>query len=207
MAFNETMRRAFEPAAKNGLTATERHVLLELCNGANKTARLFPSHNTIAERCGYSRATVIRAMAKLEALGWIQRERRRRKDGTRTTDLLTVTAPAVNSAPDRLLPLMAVVKSTGKGNRVAQCNPDKVAPCDLDPGKQSRTEQQQNPISSNLTLGRGSKGAASPVVDKPAAVFDPQVIEGFADLARLMTKSGDKASTPLAQRGLARRAG
>lgn len=207
MAFNETMRRAFEPAAKNNLTATERHVLLELCNGASmRNAKLFPSHETIAVRCGYSRATVIRALKVLEERGWIQRERRRRKDGTRTTDLLTVRAPQAQATPDRLLPLMSVVRSTTPAAKVAPRNSDKVAQSNIGPGKQSRTVQQQNPISKNLKLHGGSAAAGGGDVDK-RAITDPAVCSGLDDLVRQMKERAAATPPPLAQRGLARRAG
>lgn len=202
MAFNKTMAAAFRPAHENGLTATERHVLLEVCNGANKTARLFPSHQTIATRCGYSRATVIRAMNTLEALGWISRERRRRKDGTRTTDLLTVQAPTTVATPDRLLPLMTVVSSTPATSKVARCNSDKVAPRDLAPGYQSRTVQQQNPISKNLTLEAGGDRSRLKSVD-----HDPAVAEGLTALLGEMKAKASAAEPKRARRTLERRAG
>lgn len=202
MAFNKTMAAAFRPAHENGLTATERHVLLEVCNGANKTARLFPSHQTIATRCGYSRATVIRAMNTLEALGWISRERRRRKDGTRTTDLLTVQAPTTVATPDRLLPLMTVVSSTPVTSKVAPCNSDKVAPCDLTPGYQSRTVQQQNPISKNLTLEAGGDRSRLKSVD-----HDPAVADGLTALLGEMKAKASAAEPKRARRTLERRAG
>lgn len=205
MAFNKTMAAAFKPAAENGLTATERHVLLEVCNGANKTARLFPSHKTIATRCGYSRATVIRAMNKLEALGWIVRERRRRKNGTRTTDLMTVQIPVAPSAPERLLPLMAVVSST-PSNKVAPCNSVRVAPCDLAPVSQGRTVQQQNPITKNLSLEAAGAGARSPGVDRRAD-HDPAVAEGLTALLDEMKAKASGAAPARARRTLERRAG
>lgn len=180
MAFNETMRRAFKPAHENGLTASERHVLLEVCNRASKAGRLFPSHETLAEGCGVSRATVVRAMARLEALGWVSKERRRRRDGTRSTDLLHVHAPGAQAAPERLLPLMAVVSST-PADKVAPCNTVKVAPCDIAPAHQSRTMQQQNPIKEiNLQRPAGAR-ADSPVHDEAVAA-------GLADLAATLRR-------------------
>lgn len=160
MAFNKTMAAAF---AATGFTSSERHVLLELCNRSDKSGRLFPSHLKIATATGLSRATVIRALKVLEAAGWVHKARRRRKDGTRTTDLITVRAPAVVAAPDRLLPLMAVVSST-PAHKVAPCDSDKVAPCDLAPVEQGGAVQQQNPITQEFNLrGQPEPLTASPV--------------------------------------------
>ena len=179
MAFNETMRRAFRPAHENGLTASERHVLLELCNGANRFGRLFPAHETIARNVGCSRATVIRAMARLEALGWVTKERRRRRDGTRSSDMLRVAAPTVAKAPDRILPLMAVVSSTDV-DKVAPCNSVKVAPCDTGPGQQSRTMQQQTPIKDSNLDPATRRSAISPVANSPEEA--ERIAAGLRDL-------------------------
>lgn len=171
MAFNKTMADAFKapaitPAQRKaepghpGLTFTERGVLTMLCNMADKrTSKLFPKHATIATRLGISRATVVRAMATLEALGWVRKDRRRRRDGTRTSDLITVIAPAVVIVPDRLLPLMAVVPAS----KVAPCDSDRVAPCDYGPAYQGRTVQQHIPTTKNLSLCGGVSG---PPVDE-----------------------------------------
>lgn len=186
MAFNETMRRALRPAAENGLTASERHVLIELCNLAGKTGRLWHSHEKIAANCGVSRATVIRATKTLEALGWMVRERRRRKDGTRSSDVIRVSAPAIASTPPRLLPLMTTVGGTD-GIKVAPCNPVKVAPCNPATRQQSRTVQQQNPIKdSNLDPLAND----SAVVERSKRTdVDPMVAEGFRELmGRLGTR-------------------
>lgn len=167
MAFNETMRRAFRPCTENGLTASERHVLLEVCNRANKAGKLFPAHDTIAKSVGCSRATVVRAMARLEALGWVTKERRRRRDGTRCSDMLRVSAPMVAEAPARLLPLMSVMPG-GAADKVAPCNTVKVAPCDIAPRLQSRTMQQQNPIK-EINLEPESAGTRFAPVDEEVA--------------------------------------
>lgn len=150
-----------------GFTATERYVLLHVCLKANKRGRLFPAHKTLADEMGLSRATVVRAMAVLEAQGWIERIRRRRKDGTRSTDLLTVSPPSVVRAPERMLPLMAVVSSTG-AIKVAQCNTDKVAQCVPAPPYQGCTVQQQIPTTQESNLRAVAEPVASPPVESEA---------------------------------------
>lgn len=180
MAFNKTMAAAFAapaitPAQRKdepgnpGLTFTERGVLTMLCNMADKrTSKLFPKHATIAGRLGISRATVVRTLAVLESLGWVERAGRRRRDGSRTSDLITIMAPAVVRVPDRLLPLMSVVSST----KVTPCDSVKVAPCDNAPPDQSRTVQQHIPTTKNLSLEIA--GGRPPVEKKPARPSETQ---------------------------------
>lgn len=162
MAFNKTMAAAFNAT---GFTSSERHVLLEICNRSDKSGRLFPSHLKIAAATGLSRATVIRALKVLEAAGWVHKARRRRKDGTRTTDLITVSPPTVAAVPARLLPLMAVVSST-PAHKVAPCDSDKVASCDAAPGPQGVTMQPLNPVTQDYNLGTASSTSRASPVDE-----------------------------------------
>jgi DNA-binding transcriptional MocR family regulator len=212
MAFNKTMAAAFKvpaitPAQRGqeptmpGLTPSERLVLLMLCNMTdNRTAKTFAKHATVAAATGLSRATVVRAMAVLDAQGWFRKVRRRRKNGTRQSDLITLVCPTVAVVPPRLLPLMAVVSST-PAHKVAPCNSDKVAPCDYGPGSQSLTMQQHIPTTKNLSLPAGEADAIR-AVDKP---HDEAVAQGLRDLAATFKAKGE--ATQGARRTLARRAG
>lgn len=100
-------------ARAEGLLPRNRNVLAFLAESANyQTGKCFPSHDTIARKTGLSRRTVIRALADLERDGWITRERRHRRDGSRTSDLITVVDPAEQMKAEeriRLLPLMRVI--------------------------------------------------------------------------------------------------
>lgn len=211
MAFNKTMAAAFKvpaitPAQRTqeptmpGLTPPERLVLLTICNMTdNRTAKTFAKHATLATATGLSRATVVRAMAVLDAQGWFRKVRRRRRDGTRQSDLITLVCPASAVVPPRMLPLMAVVPST-PGIKVSPCDSDKVAPCNYGPGYQSLTMQQHIPTTKNLSLPAGT---AEPIraVDKS---HDPEVAQGLRDLADAFKVKG--ARTGAALRPLARRA-
>lgn len=204
MAFNKTMAAAFKPAHVNGLKAHERHVLLELCNGASmRGGRLFPSHETIAAACGVSRATVVRAVARLEVLGWITRDRRRRKNGTRSTDLYYVQIPGGAAAPDLVLPLMAVVPKAA--HNVAVCNTVKVAGSNIGPRSQSCREQQQTPIKESKPTSALSAVTAQPV-DKRSD-HDPEVAAGLTSLLEQMKAKASEAEPKRARRTLERRAG
>lgn len=185
MAFDKMMAAAFQapaitPAQRKaeplheGLTFTERGVLTMLCNMADKkTSKLFPKHATIAHRLGISRATVVRTLASLEALGWVAKAARRRKDGSRTSDLITVIAPVVVRVPDRLLPLMTVVPT-----KVTPCDSVKVAPCNSGPGEQSRTMQQHIPTTKNLSL---EAVAGRPPVDESERKAVGRMMAGLAE--------------------------
>ena len=206
MAFNETMAAALkEPAltasalaramkavagpdatlaAKDaalrtpGLTPSEFTLLIRLCDGSDRrTGKLFPSHATLARKTGLSRATVIRCMVRLEALGWVSREERRRQDGTRSTVMMTVHAPKLAEAPPRVLPLMTPIA----GDKVAPCNTDRVAPCDENPPEQGGAMQQRIPVSRILSLleattAEGVENSMSP----------DEIAAGLRELARNM---------------------
>jgi hypothetical protein len=55
----------------------------------NKTGACFPSHTKIAAACGYQRLAVIRALADLEADGFITVARRLGDDGDKTSNSYT----------------------------------------------------------------------------------------------------------------------
>lgn len=77
-----------EWAWKAPLTGSDKVVLLALAwhaDDARGTA--YPGQREIAERCGISVRTVRDALARLEADGWISRERRTLDGGWRTSDL------------------------------------------------------------------------------------------------------------------------
>jgi len=57
----------------NGLTrSTDRHVLLVVATHANRMGRAWPAMQTIAAEIGMSRATVLRALARIEAAAAVQ---------------------------------------------------------------------------------------------------------------------------------------
>lgn len=95
-----------------GLSAKANSVLRVLADRADTKGRCFPSQETLAEDCGLSPRSVFTALKELEATGWIIRARRQRKDGSRTSDLITIRdeeAIARHVEAMLRLPLMAVI--------------------------------------------------------------------------------------------------
>lgn len=74
-------------------TATEKAVLLVVANYVGPDGTTFVGQETISEQACCSIKTVERALATFEKAGWITRERRHRKDGSRTSDLIISKGP------------------------------------------------------------------------------------------------------------------
>ncbi|QBX38655.1 helix-turn-helix domain-containing protein [Brevundimonas sp. S30B] len=74
-------------------TATEKAVLLVVANYVGPDGTTFVGQETISEQACCSVKTVERALATFEGMGWIERERRHRKDGSRTSDLIISKGP------------------------------------------------------------------------------------------------------------------
>lgn len=77
--------------AARGLTPSEKLVLLALANYADANQRCFPSHATIATDTGLSDRTILTVLKSLEDAGLLTRQQRRRDDGSRSSDLITLT--------------------------------------------------------------------------------------------------------------------
>lgn len=95
-----------------GLSAKANSVLRVLADRADTKGRCFPSQACLAEDADLSPRSVFAALKELEATGWIIRERRQRKDGSRTSDLITIRdeeAIARHVEAMLRLPLMAVI--------------------------------------------------------------------------------------------------
>jgi DNA-binding MarR family transcriptional regulator len=76
--------------ALRGVTASEKLLLLALANYADEDGACFPSQARLAEDACLSLRTVVTLLAALEERGLIARERRTRRDGTRTSDAITL---------------------------------------------------------------------------------------------------------------------
>ena len=73
------------------LTAYEIAVYVTLCAYASNTDRsCFPSYSTLARRAGCCRSTAIRAIARLEELGFIEKQNQSSKAGDSTSNLYTI---------------------------------------------------------------------------------------------------------------------
>lgn len=202
MALNKTMQAVFKaPAIEAGelarrrraagtatekravdltpaLTPNERLLLLMLCELSDRrTSKRFARQTLMAEEVGLSRSTVIRTLARLELLGWVSREKRYRRDGTRTTDMMSVHPPKASpTAPDRLLPLVSLI-SDGR-DYVSPSDMDYVSRCDLVPPK---GVSPCDSISLKELSLRAGEGPTLGPVDKRRET-DPAVVEGMMNL-------------------------
>lgn len=69
-------------------TATEKAVLLVVASYAGADGTCYPSQETIARQACCSTKSVERALATFEERGWITRQHRQRRDGSRSSDLI-----------------------------------------------------------------------------------------------------------------------
>lgn len=83
----QALNWAFEYAAEN---ASEKAILLALANYAGGDGRCYPGQESIARKAACSERTVRSVLKSLEDRGVIARESRRRKDGSRTSDIIVL---------------------------------------------------------------------------------------------------------------------
>jgi len=91
--------------ALRGLSASEKLVLLALANYADDQMKCWPKQETLAKDTELSARTIWAALGALEAVGAISRVKRKRSDGTRASDVITLhfagelsRTPVANSA-------------------------------------------------------------------------------------------------------------
>jgi helix-turn-helix protein len=72
--------------------ATEKAILLVLANYADGAGASFPGQQSIASLASCGERTVRRVLASFEERGIIRREERRRRDGSRTSDVIVLVA-------------------------------------------------------------------------------------------------------------------
>ena len=80
---------AWARSIKTG-SATTKAVLMAVANYADEAGLCWPSQDQIADDTELSRHSVMRALDVLQELGLLTRERRHRKDGSRTSDMITL---------------------------------------------------------------------------------------------------------------------
>lgn len=73
-----------------GVTASEKLLLLALANYADENMRCFPSQGRLAEDACLTPRTIRSTLLALEQRGIISREQRKRADGSRTSDIITL---------------------------------------------------------------------------------------------------------------------
>jgi DNA-binding transcriptional ArsR family regulator len=93
--------------AMTGIGASEKFLLVVLANYADADFSCWPSVKRLCADTGMGERTVQRSLKALEAAGLVRRDERRRPDGSRTSDRLTLvfegganlTPPPANLAP------------------------------------------------------------------------------------------------------------
>lgn len=85
--------------AMRGLSPSEKLVLLALANFANEDMRCWPSQERLAADTELSVRTVWGALKTLEEKGVVTRIQRKRADGTRATDVVTLNFSAWSPPP------------------------------------------------------------------------------------------------------------
>lgn len=86
-------------------SASEKAILMLIANYAGSDGTCYPGQETLARQACCSVKTVERALKAFEDRGWIRRVPRRRRDGSRTSDLICILAvnapePMENAQPD-----------------------------------------------------------------------------------------------------------
>lgn len=74
--------------AAQGLSPTEKLVLLALANYADENMRCWPSQRRLAHDTGLSKRTILRSLAALEERALLVRSKRDRDDGSRASDVV-----------------------------------------------------------------------------------------------------------------------
>lgn len=102
-----------------GVSSSEKLLLIVLANYADKQDRCYPSHRTIAEDSCLSQRTILTLMKALEDRGLVVRRERRRADGSRSTDeieLCILGGEVIAPRPETIAP--GVGKSSARGGEV-----------------------------------------------------------------------------------------
>lgn len=82
-----------------GVSPSEKLVLMVLANYADEHNRSFPSHRRLSEETGLSERTILTVMKALEARELLVRQERKRPDGSRSTDLITLNIGGETISP------------------------------------------------------------------------------------------------------------
>lgn len=90
--------RAITWAFAQPLPSMDRFVLVVLADYADEANSCYPGQSRIADSTGASVSTVARALRRLEAGHYIERERRQRRDGSRTSDRYVLQLKAVDNS-------------------------------------------------------------------------------------------------------------
>ena len=79
--------------ALEGVGPSEKLLLLALANYADENGRSYPSQKRLASDTGLSDRTIRRLLAEMADAGLLTRTERTRSDGSRSSDIITLTFP------------------------------------------------------------------------------------------------------------------
>lgn len=140
-------------------SGNEKAILLIIANYVGVDGTCYPGQATIAQQACCSEKTVERALKAFEERGWIERTPRRRRDGSRTSDLITLLLvphpePIENAQPD------TVSDRPEPTRHPVQANP---TPCPKSPDTMTGPTTFEPPEEPS-----GDTGRAKPVLDQKA---------------------------------------
>ena len=142
--------------------AGRKFVLVALADRANADGYSFPGQKSLASMTGQSERTVREHLEWLEAEGYVRREERRRKDGTRTSDAYYL--PPMDSTGE-----IRRLSATGKIRRLSEATKPPVLDAQYPPEATGENLRLSAPRSTGrLRTGHRQN---SPVDAKPT--FDP----------------------------------
>lgn len=154
-----------------GLSRRATALLRILADRADGKGRCFPSQETLAEDTGGSVSTVYRALTELEQAGWITREKRWRRDGSRCSDLITIRdEEAIARHVEAMLRLPLMVAIQGGGQPVDKAGDNKGTTLVIT-GQSDRliTGHSDRPLTYHLdSITDHSRGATTPAREERA---------------------------------------
>jgi len=96
------------------VSASEKLVLIVLANFADEAMTAWPSHRRLSEDACLSERTVLTVLKALEQKGYITRQEQRRRDGSRTSDRITLCVRGEMVSP------RGEIDDTGVGKQLPQ---------------------------------------------------------------------------------------
>lgn len=123
-------------------SAARKAVLMNLADRADEAWSCFPSQARIARETELGVRTVRRSLDDLEGMGLIRRERRRRKDGTWTSDRFVLSGVESDQRPEA----PAATEAIGHGGRIGD------TPAATQAADPAATQAGHEPSLSSLTV-------------------------------------------------------
>lgn len=188
------------------LTSPQYSVLHSLST-AREEGRGPLDQNALGQLAGLDRSTVAGVVARLEAQGWLRRERDHRDARRRVVELPTPSilalgglAPAVRSVQERMLAAVPATERDWFRDRLALLAPATVAASDHRPGHLIRLAQQRHTALWAEELGAALTGPQFAVL-RVLATAGPLAQAAVAELAALDRSSASEVLSRLEVRG------